>query len=198
MRNKTEKSKSDSCLFFSGVHMKRWLLGFIIILMLALATTVFAVGPECWMSRPSLGEPGSKDPTVQNFSSRPPFSQRSKSPDVFYGKQEMQPPDGIGPFASLQLSEEQMEKLRALADRSFRETRELRYDLSAKYLEMKKLFSDPKTNEATLIAKQKELSSIRHRLLDRMDQMIIEGRKILTHEQIQKLDYVSLPHGNWR
>jgi len=47
------------------------------------------------------------------------------------------------------------------------ETRDLKYDLAAKRLEMRKLFTDPKTDEATLLAKQKELNSLRQQMLER-------------------------------
>jgi hypothetical protein len=65
--------------------------------------------------------------------------------------------------------------------------------MAIKRLEMKKLFTDPKTDDATLLAKQKELSALRQQMSDKIAQMMIEGRKILTPEQIMKLD--RLPMG---
>jgi Spy/CpxP family protein refolding chaperone len=64
-----------------------------------------------------------------------------------------------------------------------------------KRLEMRKLFTDPKVDDATLLAKQKEVSSLRQRLMDTRAQMMIEGRKILTPEQIQKLDRMPMGRG---
>jgi Spy/CpxP family protein refolding chaperone len=58
---------------------------------------------------------------------------------------------------------------------------------------MQKLFSDPRADEAKLLAKQKELSAFRQRLMDTMDQKLIEGRKLLTPDQIQKLDRMAPP-----
>jgi Spy/CpxP family protein refolding chaperone len=93
----------------------------------------------------------------------------------------------------LNLSPEQKEKMKESRSSYKSETRDLRYDLAAKRLEMHKLFTDPKTDEATLLAKQKELNSLRQQLLEKKSQMKIEWRKILTPEQITKLDNV--PHG---
>jgi Spy/CpxP family protein refolding chaperone len=93
----------------------------------------------------------------------------------------------------LNLSPEQREKMKESRSSYKSETRDLRYDLAAKRLEMRKLFTDPKTDEATLLAKQKELNSLRQQLLEKKSQMKIEWRKILTPEQITKLD--NIPHG---
>jgi hypothetical protein len=60
---------------------------------------------------------------------------------------------------------------------------------------MQKMFSGPKTSDATLLAKQKELSLLQQTLMDTIDQKMIEGRKILKSEQIQKLDQIPGPPG---
>jgi Spy/CpxP family protein refolding chaperone len=57
---------------------------------------------------------------------------------------------------------------------------------------MRKLFTDPKTDDATLLAKQEEISKLRQQLSDKKAGMKIEWRKILTPEQIAKLDRI--PH----
>jgi Spy/CpxP family protein refolding chaperone len=59
---------------------------------------------------------------------------------------------------------------------------------------MRKLFTDPKVDDATLLAKQKELSALRVKLMDRRAQLMIESRKILTPEQIQELDRMPMGH----
>ena len=92
----------------------------------------------------------------------------------------------------LNLSPEQKEKMKGSRSSYKSETRDLRYDLAAKRLEMRKLFTDPKTDEATLLAKQKELNSLRQQMLEKKLQMKISWRKILTPEQITKLD--NIPH----
>jgi Spy/CpxP family protein refolding chaperone len=90
----------------------------------------------------------------------------------------------------LNLSPEQKEKMKESRSLYHSDTRDLRYDLAAKRLEMRKLFTDPKTDEATLLAKQKELNTLRQQLLEKMSQRKMEWRKILTPEQITKLDQI--------
>jgi Spy/CpxP family protein refolding chaperone len=187
----TNNSLGASFLF-REIHMKRWFLGLILVLIFALATAVFAFGPECGMGGPPLGGPGFAGPHGPGFHGAGPFG---GGPGAFQGRPEAHSPEGVGPFGNLKLSKEQAEKLRGMEDSSFQETRDLRYDISLKCLEMQRLFSDPKVNEATLIAKQKELSSIRQKLMDKMDRIMIEERKILTPEQIQKLDRMPGPSG---
>lgn len=92
----------------------------------------------------------------------------------------------------LGLSPEQKEKMKELRSRYKSETRDLRYDLAAKRLEMRKLFTDPKSEEAALLAKQKELNALRQQMTEKKSQMKMEWRKILTPEQIAKLDQI--PH----
>ena len=92
----------------------------------------------------------------------------------------------------LNLSDEQLAKMKDLRNRFRDETRDLRYSLAIKRLEMRKLFTDPKTDDATLLAKQREISKLRQQLSDKRAQMKIEWRKILTPDQIAKLD--RMPH----
>jgi Spy/CpxP family protein refolding chaperone len=109
-----------------------------------------------------------------------PGSTSSGSPASF------QKPRGFGSY--LNLSQEQRDKMRELRSRYYADIRDLRYDLLQKRLEMRKLFTDPKTDDATLLAKQNELNSLRQKLMVKKAQMKIEWRKVLTPEQIQKLD----------
>ena len=85
-----------------------------------------------------------------------------------------------------------------LRSRYHNEIHDLRYDLALKHLEMRKLFADPKVDDAALLAKQKEVSSLRQRLMEKRAQMRIEWRKILMAEQIQKLDRMPMGHGMGR
>ena len=94
--------------------------------------------------------------------------------------------------AYLGLTQAQIFKCRDLRNRFYRETRDLRYDFFQKQLEMRKLFADPKATEVKLLEKEKELGPLRQRLMDKVAQTVIEGRKILTAEQIEKLDQLPL------
>ena len=92
----------------------------------------------------------------------------------------------------LGLTDQQLAKMKELRNRFHADTRDLRYDLKIKRIEMRKLFTDPKTDDETLLAKQKEISGLRQQLSEKKAQMKIEWRKILTPEQIAKLD--KMPH----
>ena len=98
----------------------------------------------------------------------------------------------------LDLSKEQQEKMKEVRNRYFADTREMRYDFLQKKLEMRKLFGDPKVDEATLAAKQKEVIALKVKLAERKGQMKLEMRRILTAEQIQKLDRLPRHRGMGR
>ena len=82
--------------------------------------------------------------------------------------------------------------MKELKNRFHADTRDLKYNLEIKRIEMRKLFTDPKTDDETLIAKQKEIRDLGQQLSDKKDRMKIEWRKILTPEQIAKLGRI--PH----
>ena len=92
----------------------------------------------------------------------------------------------------LGLSDQQLTKMKELKNRFHADTRDLRYNLAIKRVEMRKLFTDPKTDDETLLAKQKEISELRQQLSDKKAGMKLEWRKILTQGQIAKLDRI--PH----
>jgi Spy/CpxP family protein refolding chaperone len=92
----------------------------------------------------------------------------------------------------LNLSDQQLTKMKELKSSFRNDTRDLRYNLAIKRIEMRKLFTDPKTDDATLIAKQKEISNLRQQMSDKKAEMKLKWRKILTSEQIAKLDRI--PH----
>ena len=92
----------------------------------------------------------------------------------------------------LGLTDQQLTKMKDLKNRFHADTRDVRYNLEIKRIEMRKLFTDPKTDDETLIAKQKEIRDLRQQLSEKKAQMKIDWRKILTPEQIAKLD--KMPH----
>lgn len=168
--------------------MKKWYVGMAAMVFVVLATVVFAQGPgSAAGGPPSAGGPGGfRGPgSMMGGQSGPEGFQPGYGPR-FHG--------GFGE-AFLGLSKEQIAKMQGLRDRFYNETRDLRYDMAQKRLEMRKLFMDPKTDDATLLAKQKEMSALRQKLQDKMAQMMIEGRKILTPEQLQKLDRMGMGAG---
>ncbi len=170
--------------------MKKWYVGIMALAFVALATVVFAQAPG---SGPATGGPASAG-GPGGFRGPGSMMGGPSGPEGFqpgYG------PRFHGRFgeAFLGLSKEQIAKMQELRDRFYNETRDLRYDMAQKRLEMRKLFMDAKTDDATLLAKQKEMSALRQKLQDKMAQMMIEGRKILTPEQLQKLDRMGMGTG---
>jgi len=87
----------------------------------------------------------------------------------------------------LDLTQEQREKTKEIGNRFRADVHDLRYDLRIKKLEVEKLFTDPKTDDATLLAKEKELNALRLKLMDKRAEMKAEWRKLLTAEQITRL-----------
>jgi Spy/CpxP family protein refolding chaperone len=103
------------------------------------------------------------------------------------------PHHGFGCF--LKLTQEQREKMKELMTRFRADTHDLKYDIRIKKIEVKKLFTDPKTDDATLLAKEKELNGLKFKLMDKKAEMKVEWRKILTPAQIGLLDRCH--HHHW-
>jgi len=74
------------------------------------------------------------------------------------------------------------------------DTHDLRHDIKMKRVEVRKLFTDPKTDDATLLAKEKELNGLKHQLMDKKAEEKVAWRKILNPEQIQMLDRMHRHH----
>jgi len=169
--------------------MKKWFVGVVVLVFVALTTLVFAQGPGSGPGGPPVagGPGGFRGPGSMMGGPSGPEGLEPGYGRGFRG--------GFGSGAYLGLSTEQVDKIRGLRDRFYNETRDLRYEMAQKQLEMRKLFMDPKTDDAKLLAKQKEMSGLRQKLQDKMAQMMIEGRKILTPEQLQKLDRTGMGLG---
>jgi Spy/CpxP family protein refolding chaperone len=150
------------------VVMKRWHVGIMVVLFLALTTTVFAFG-----HRGGFGPGG------------------CGGQDAGFG-------GPMGFAANLNLSKEQTEKMWQIKDKFHNDTQKMRYELFQKHIELKSLYADPKTDEATLLAKQKELNTLRQGMQDKMTQMKLEQRKLLTPEQIKKFSETTYGPGYGR
>jgi Spy/CpxP family protein refolding chaperone len=102
----------------------------------------------------------------------------------------------MGPMSQLNLSKDQAEKMWKLKDAFHNDTKDLRYQMFQKRWEMKSLFADPKADDQTIIAKQKEANALRQAMQDKMVQFRLAERKILTPEQIQKLGEIPFGKGH--
>ncbi len=135
-----------------------------------LAAVLIALGTAAYAAPSGPGEPGSPEGS---------FEGRAFHHHPF--------------FAKLDLSKEQKERAREVWSRFRTDVHDLRYTLMEKRVEMRKLFTDPKADQATLLSKEKELSGLRQKLAERKAQAMLEWRSILTPDQIQKLDM--MPRG---
>jgi hypothetical protein len=88
----------------------------------------------------------------------------------------------------LKLSSDQLERIETLRNGLYRETRDLRYDLLKKRLDMSRLFADPSTSGAALISAHKEALSLQIKLADAAARAAIEARRFLKPDQIEALD----------
>jgi Spy/CpxP family protein refolding chaperone len=68
------------------------------------------------------------------------------------------------------------------------DTQSLRYEMFQKRFELRKLYADPKVDEALLLAKQKELNAVQQKLDDKRAQLRLDERKVLTPDQVKKLN----------
>jgi Spy/CpxP family protein refolding chaperone len=148
--------------------MKKWQTGLLVLCSLCFVWTAFAAPPDESISvAPGLGSPG--------------------RPWLTEGRYD------FGSF--LRLSGEQRDRMREIRQQFRIDTHDLRFDIQAKRVEVQRLFTDPKIDDATLVAKQKELNQLIAKLMDRRAEMTVEWRKVLTPEQIQKLDLPFRHHG---
>jgi Spy/CpxP family protein refolding chaperone len=93
----------------------------------------------------------------------------------------------------LNLTQEQMEKMKEMKHHFWADTHDLRYNIKMKKVEVQKLFTDPSADSAVLLAKEKELNGLKLQLMDKKAEMKVEWRKILNPEQIRMLDRI---HGH--
>jgi Spy/CpxP family protein refolding chaperone len=138
--------------------MKRWYAGIMVVIFVALATTVFAFGPRGG----GYGPDGSGA----------------------YGG----PGGGFGGMAAnLNLTQDQQDRMWQAREKFRNETSSARYEMFKKRAELKNLYADPNASDAAILAKQKEMNVLRQTMQDKMVQFRLAQRKILTPEQIKKI-----------
>ena len=92
-----------------------------------------------------------------------------------------------GQWNKLNLTPEQKVKFRELRRKFIGENAQLIGGLVAKRLELRSLWTDPKADSKTILAKERELRDLKNRMKDKVVQYKLEFRKSLTPEQIEKL-----------
>ena len=84
---------------------------------------------------------------------------------------------------ALNLTPEQIEKMKALRKSFFEQALPLRNELMSKKLELKALWVQTNPDEGKILAKQKEINALRVQLQEKATKNRLEMRKILTPEQ---------------
>lgn len=88
----------------------------------------------------------------------------------------------------LDLTQEQIDRLYDLQSRQISETAPIRNELLQKRLEMRKMFTDPANDEASILAKQREIEVIQQKLREKVTQFRLEQRRVLTPDQLKQLN----------
>ncbi len=95
--------------------------------------------------------------------------------------------------AELNLSKEQQDKLVQLRNKHWEEMKPLRDEMFQARQEMRQLFTDPATGDATILEKQKQIAALQQKMQEKMVQFRLEQRKVFTPEQLNKMK--DLPQG---
>jgi Spy/CpxP family protein refolding chaperone len=152
--------------------MKKMYVAIGLLVLMFLATASFAVGPGAGSGQAG-GSPGPQGGPGAGLQS------------------------GHGWWASnLNLTKEQQDTLAALRKRQWEEVKPLREQMYQKRQEMRGLYTNPATEDATIIAKQKELNALQQQMQDKMVKARLQQRKVFTPEQLTKLK--EMPDGRGR
>ena len=87
----------------------------------------------------------------------------------------------------LNLTTEQKAKFHELRRKFIEENSQLIGRLTAKRLELRSVWTDPKADSQAILAKEKELRDVQNQMRDKIVQYRLEARKSLMPEQIEKL-----------
>jgi zinc resistance-associated protein len=87
----------------------------------------------------------------------------------------------------LNLSTDQMAKLKSLRNQFMEETLDLRTGIDTKRTEINTLMNNPEKNQTKILALQKEKSALQLKMQEKALQFRIDARKILTKEQLAML-----------
>jgi Spy/CpxP family protein refolding chaperone len=104
---------------------------------------------------------------------------------------------GPGSWYHLNLTPDQVEKIRALRESFFKEKVPLQNELMGKRLELKALWMQTNPDEQKILAKQKEINTLRVQFEEKATKNRLEMRKILTPEQQAKWIQILSRHQVW-
>jgi Spy/CpxP family protein refolding chaperone len=90
------------------------------------------------------------------------------------------------PGMSLNLTPEQKTKFQEIHRKFMEENAQLIGALITKRLELRSLWTDPKSDPKAILDKEKELRALQNQMRDKVIQAMLEARKTLTPEQLAK------------
>jgi Spy/CpxP family protein refolding chaperone len=121
-----------------------------------------------------------------------------KGPEMGYGPYSGGPGSaGPGRWGALNLTPDQIEKMKALRKSFFEQALPLRNELMSKKLELKALWMQTNPDEGKILAKQKEINALRVQLQEKATKNRLEMRKILTPEQQAQVVSLLGRHRGW-
>ncbi|HHW41176.1 MAG TPA: Spy/CpxP family protein refolding chaperone [Syntrophomonadaceae bacterium] len=95
------------------------------------------------------------------------------------------------PFMNLNLTDDQLSKLRDLRTEFFNKTQDLRSELQKKMFELSNLYLSNNPDQAQIEAKKAEIDKLRSQLKDLSEQSSQEFNKILTQQQKEQLSQMA-------
>ena len=101
---------------------------------------------------------------------------------------------GHGP--KLDLSTEQLAAMKQIREKYRVDTETLRNDFIQKQVELRTVYADAKASDAAILAKQKEVDTLKQKMQGKMVQLRLEQRKIFTPEQLTKMGEAAQDFGN--
>lgn len=106
------------------------------------------------------------------------------------------PGSGQGGLRNLNLSKDQADKMWQLKEKFRTDTRDSRYQMFQARRDLRDLYADPKTDQNALLAKQKEVNALQQKMQDKMAEMKVAARSILTPEQLKQWNEMSQGRGH--
>jgi Spy/CpxP family protein refolding chaperone len=101
----------------------------------------------------------------------------------------------MDPARGLDLTAEQTAKINALREAHLKESKPLRDQIYAKSGDLRLLWLAKTPDQEKILALQKEVRNLRDQLTDKMTSYRLEARKVLTPEQLTKIQSYGLGRG---
>lgn len=105
-------------------------------------------------------------------------------------------PGHMGHGLKLDLSSEQLAAMKQIREKYRIDTEALRNECIQKNVELKTVYADPNASDAAILAKQKEVDTLKQKMQTKMVQLRLEQRTIFTPEQLTKMGEAAQDFGN--